>query len=170
MPCAAWLLWFCRATSRVWPLPSSPPSSLMVALPASFVATIFCPSSPPMGSPSPLYFYPYQLRQDLRNNPFAQRPPQNNPSFPIHNNGPAFPRPGPPFSIARREYDAEPDMSDHCNSMNSSTTRLAGAPAVYEQSSGESLSPPCRSFTILLSGDTGSVGMTPQPTPMPVFQ
>ena len=103
--------------------------------------------SAPSGFPPP---------QDLRNNPFAQRPPQNNPSFPIHNNGPAFPRPGPSFPIPRRDYDAESDMSDHYNSMNSSTTRLAGAPAFYEQSSGKSLSPPLPLFTTLLSGDTGS--------------
>ena len=38
MPHAAWLLWFCRVTSRVRSLPSSPPSSLPVAapLPTSF--------------------------------------------------------------------------------------------------------------------------------------
>jgi 1,3-beta-glucan synthase len=64
------------------------------------------------------------------NYPFAQQSQQQpyNPSFPI----------------PRRDDEADSDAGDHY-SMNSSTTRLAGAPAFYEQSSGRfypSLLPP----------------------------
>ncbi|KIM49129.1 glycosyltransferase family 48 protein [Hebeloma cylindrosporum] len=55
------------------------------------------------------------------NYPFAQQSQQPyNPSFPI----------------PRRDDEADSDAGDHY-SMNSSTTRLAGAPAFYEQSSGD---------------------------------
>jgi len=69
------------------------------------------------------------------NYPFAQQSQQPyNPSFPI----------------PRRDDEVDSDAGDHY-SMNSSTTRLAGAPAFYEQSSGglyPSLfhSPPNHSF------------------------
>ncbi|TFK29933.1 1,3-beta-glucan synthase [Coprinopsis marcescibilis] len=61
--------------------------------------------------------------QDPRSNPFSspQLPrPQNN-------NGPQIPR---------RDYDNESDMGDHYNAMNSSSSRLAGAPSFHDRSSG----------------------------------
>ncbi|EAU88546.2 1,3-beta-glucan synthase [Coprinopsis cinerea okayama7 len=64
--------------------------------------------------------------QDSGNNPFSH------PQFPQRQNS------GPSFPVARRDYDNESDMSDHYNAMNSSSTRLAGAPGFYDQSADSS--------------------------------
>ncbi len=48
-----------------------------------------------------------------------------------------------PYPQARREYDTESDMGDHYGNPNSSTTRLAGSQAYYEQTS-ESIAHPIR--------------------------
>lgn len=67
----------------------------------------------------------YGLPSDPRNNPYSgsRQPPH-----------PSFPQP-------RREYDADSDMGDHYGSANSSTTRLAGSQAYYEQQNGQFLRP-----------------------------
>ncbi|KAF8902099.1 glycosyltransferase family 48 protein [Gymnopilus junonius] len=67
---------------------------------------------------------PYPRQQDPRNYPFAQ-----------HNQ----PRPYQPNPYARPDDEADSDAGDHY-SMNSSSTRLAGAPAFYDQSGDASSS------------------------------
>lgn len=55
----------------------------------------------------------YSRQNDPRNNPFAQNQPQPAPST--------------------REYDADSDLGDHYANGNSSTARLAGSQAYYDQ-------------------------------------
>ncbi|KAF4614803.1 hypothetical protein D9613_003048 [Agrocybe pediades] len=72
--------------------------------------------------------------QDPNQNPFnppLQQQPQPRPYYPQQ------PQPNYPYPNARRDDD---DQSEDHYSMNSSTARLAGAPAFYEQSSGDASS------------------------------
>jgi hypothetical protein len=77
--------------------------------------TLLFPASPFLMPPAQGFPRP----QDPRNYPFQQQQQSYNPSFPI----------------PRRDDEADSDAGDHY-SMNSSTTRLAGAPAFYDQPSG----------------------------------
>ncbi|KAH9484288.1 1,3-beta-D-glucan synthase [Psilocybe cubensis] len=71
--------------------------------------------------------------QDSRNNPFAPNQlPQPRPYNPPQPYAPAFPHP-------RRDDDEASEIGEHYD-MNSSTTRLAGAPAFYDQSGDASSS------------------------------
>lgn len=58
----------------------------------------------------------YARQNDPRNNPFAQHQ-----------------QPAPSFPAPSREYDADSDLGDHYANNNSSTARLAGSQAYYEQ-------------------------------------
>lgn len=66
--------------------------------------------------------------------------PGQNPRNPFHNyphpQQPQYQQPiQQPYQQARSEYDAESELGDHySNSVNGSTTRLAGSPGYYDQS------------------------------------
>ncbi|KAF4608458.1 hypothetical protein EYR40_000803 [Pleurotus pulmonarius] len=69
--------------------------------------------------------------------------PGQNPRNPFHNyphpQHPQYQQPIPqPYQQARSEYDAESELGDHySNSVNGSTTRLAGSPGYYDQSDSD---------------------------------